>query len=61
VTLADYRLNPENGVLPQLIAGSAMRLSGVNFPAVSLEGTREAQAWKYSDAWELGCPPPPFS
>ena len=54
VILGDYRLNPENGVLPQLIAGAAMRLAGVAFPDVGAGGSRAAQAWQYSDAWELG-------
>jgi hypothetical protein len=50
----DYRLNPENGVLPQMIAASAMVAGGVKFPDVSDPSTPEGVSWLHSDAWELG-------
>lgn len=48
------RLNPENGVLPQMLSAAAMYAGGVRLPDVSDEGTRDGLAWKYSDSWELG-------
>ena len=54
VLYGDYRLNPENGVLPQMVAASAMVLGGVRFPSVSDPNTPEGMSWLHSDAWELG-------
>lgn len=50
----DYRLNPENGVLPQLMAGAAMVAGGGRLPVVSDLGTLEGQSWRHSDSWEIG-------
>lgn len=47
-TRADYRLQPENGNLPQRLAALPMTLAGVSLPAVSLE------SWKTSDVWNYG-------
>ena len=48
----DFRLNPENGVLPQLIAGGGIILGrpGVNYTIP----TYEQPAWRYSDCWSIG-------
>jgi hypothetical protein len=54
VVHGDYRLNPENGVLPQLMAGAAMVAGGSRFPDVSDRGTLEGLSWLHSDSWELG-------
>jgi len=43
----DYRINPENGVLPQRLAGLAVQ-RGWRFPP------REGAAWNGSDEWALG-------
>ena len=48
------RLNPENGILPQMLAAAAMFAGGGRLPDVSDEGSRDGMAWKYSDSWELG-------
>ena len=50
----DYRLNPENGVLPQLLAGIAMVAGGGRFPDVSEPRSLEGLSWRHSDSWELG-------
>ena len=44
----DFRLQPENGQLPQRIAGLPMALSIAPFPAP------EASAWRDADDWRLG-------
>lgn len=54
VKYRDYRLNPENGVLPQLLAGSAIVASGGRFPDVDSPHTLEGLSWQHSDSWELG-------
>jgi hypothetical protein len=54
VLFGDYRLNPENGVLPQMIAAYAMVLGGTRFPDVSDPSSHEGMSWSHSDAWELG-------
>ena len=48
----DFRLNPENGVLPQLIAGGGITWGrpGVNYTIP----TFKQQAWRYSDCWSIG-------
>jgi hypothetical protein len=48
----DFRLNPENGVLPQLIAGAGIMLGrpGVQYTIPSYK----QQAWRYSDCWSIG-------
>jgi hypothetical protein len=54
VVHGDYRLNPENGALPQKIAGAAIVAGGGRFPEVADLGTLEGQSWRHSDSWELG-------
>ena len=54
VLFGDYRLNPENGVLPQMIAASALVAGGIKFPDVSDLHSHEGASWLHSDAWELG-------
>jgi hypothetical protein len=48
----DFRLNPENGVLPQLIAGAGIILGrpGTTYTIP----TFKQQAWRYSDCWSIG-------
>jgi hypothetical protein len=48
----DFRLNPENGVLPQLIAGGGVILgrAGADYSIPSFQ----QQAWRYSDCWTFG-------
>lgn len=54
VLFGDYRLNPENGVLPQMIAAYAMVSGGTKFPDVSDPSSHEGMSWSHSDGWELG-------
>ncbi|HVU31790.1 MAG TPA: glycosyltransferase family 39 protein [Opitutaceae bacterium] len=44
----DYRLNPENGILPQRLAALPLLLMRVTPPA------RDAAAWQSADGWSLG-------
>ncbi|PTX95545.1 glycosyltransferase family 39 protein [Opitutus sp. ER46] len=44
----DYRLHPENGILPQRWAALPTYLQGATFPAL------EQDCWHTSDAWVLG-------
>lgn len=44
----DYRLHPENGVLPQRLESLPLVVSGVNFPP------RDTANWWASNVWELG-------
>src|SRR5476651_1112838 len=44
-TFGDYRLDPENGNLPQRLAGLPLVLSGYRFPSV------QSEAWRTSDEW----------
>ena len=46
---ADYRLHPENGILPQRVAALPAALMGTKFP--QLAGN---PYWRTSDAWVLG-------
>jgi hypothetical protein len=48
----DFRLNPENGVLPQLIAGGGVILGRAG-AAYSIP-TFQQPAWRYSDCWTFG-------
>ncbi len=45
----DYRLQPENGVLPQRIAALPAVLAGTKFPEL-----KDNVYWRTSDAWVLG-------
>ena len=44
----DYRLHPENGVLPQRLTTLPLVASGVTFPE------RDDPNWRASNVWELG-------
>ena len=44
----DYRLHPENGILPQRIAALPAALAGTKFPPL------DQVYWRTSDAWVLG-------
>ncbi len=44
----DYRLHPENGILPQRWAALPTWLAGATFPSLTTE------YWRTSDAWVLG-------
>ena len=44
----DYRLHPENGILPQRVAALPATLAGAKFP------TLDQTYWRTSDAWVLG-------
>lgn len=44
----DYRINPENGNLPQRVGGLALALSDVTFPS------RASGAWRESNEWRIG-------
>jgi hypothetical protein len=48
----DFRLNPENGVLPQLIAGAGIMWGRPG--TVYAIPTFQQQAWIYSDCWSIG-------
>ena len=47
-TTNDYRLQPENGNLPQRAAALPVVLSNVRYP------TLDQAAWRISDVWEMG-------
>jgi 4-amino-4-deoxy-L-arabinose transferase-like glycosyltransferase len=46
-TRGDYRLQPENGNLPQRLAALPMTLAGVPQPPVTRESWRTADVWNY--------------
>lgn len=46
-TRGDYRLQPENGNLPQRLAALPMTLAGVRQPPTTLESWRTADVWNY--------------
>ena len=46
-TRGDYRLQPENGNLPQRLAALPMTLAGVQQPPVTRESWRTADVWNY--------------
>lgn len=47
-TFGDYRLMPENGVLPELWMALPLRAMGLKFP------DRTSEAWKHSNEWHIG-------
>ena len=47
----DYRLDPENGNLPQRVAGLPLVLSGYRFPSVESDGWRASDEWVVADQW----------
>ncbi|MGE3243248.1 MAG: ArnT family glycosyltransferase [Pirellulales bacterium] len=47
---SDYRLQPENGVLPQRLEALPLVIGGVKFPA------HDDPRWRASDVWTLGYP-----
>ncbi len=53
-TRGDYRLQPENGNLPQRLAGWPMTLAGVPLPPAELETWRTADVWQYGHATIYG-------
>lgn len=46
--LGDYRLQPENGILPQRLQALPAAIMGVHYPAP------DGRAWRESDVWETG-------
>lgn len=44
----DYRLHPENGILPQRIAAMPVSIAGAKFPSL------DQVYWRKSDVWVLG-------
>ena len=48
VTTGDFRLQPENGWLPQMLIGLGLRAGGITPPAFA------GDAWNRSDVWEVG-------
>lgn len=49
--LDDYRLQPENGNLPQRLAALPMTLGGPPLPPTTLETWQTANVWKYGHAF----------
>jgi hypothetical protein len=47
----DYRLNPENGNLPQRLESLPLVLSGYHFPSVQSEAWRTSDEWVIADQW----------
>jgi hypothetical protein len=47
----DYRLQPENGQLPQRVAGLPMELGVRPVPAPNAADWRDAEQWKLGDQW----------
>jgi len=47
----DYRLDPENGNLPQRVMGLALWLGPGHFPSLDSEGWRNSNEWRVGDAW----------
>ena len=47
----DYRLNPENGNLPQRLEGLPLVLSGYRFPPVDSEAWRSSDEWVVTEQW----------
>lgn len=54
----DYRLQPENGNLPQRLAALPMTIAGVELPPPALESWRTADVWNYGYAFFYGRPLP---
>lgn len=53
-TRGDYRLQPENGNLPQRWAALPATLAGAPLPPASLESWRDADVWNYGHAFLHG-------
>ncbi len=47
----DYRLDPENGNLPQRLAALPLVLSGYRFPSIQSEAWRTSDEWVVADQW----------
>jgi 4-amino-4-deoxy-L-arabinose transferase-like glycosyltransferase len=47
----DYRLDPENGNLPQRLAGLPLVLSGYRFPPIASDAWRRSDEWVLADQW----------
>jgi hypothetical protein len=50
-TWNDYRLNPENGNLPQRVAGLPLALAGTRMPPRDSNDWKTSQEWAVADAW----------
>ena len=50
-TLGDFRLQPENGNLPQRWAALPLMLAGAPLPPTSLQIWRDADVWRYGQAF----------
>jgi Dolichyl-phosphate-mannose-protein mannosyltransferase len=47
----DYRLNPENGNLPQRVMGLGLALAPGHFPSLATEAWSNANEWQVGDQW----------
>jgi hypothetical protein len=48
---ADYRLDPENGNLPQRVVGLSLAWGGNRFPALESDNWQSADVWGLGDEW----------
>ena len=53
-TRGDYRLQPENGNLPQRLAALPLMLAGDPLPSTTLESWKTADVWKYGRLFFFG-------
>lgn len=53
-TLGDYRINPENGNLPQRVAGLGLVAGGIPAPAIDLPEWSRSDEWTVSHRWATG-------
>jgi hypothetical protein len=47
----DYRLQPENGQLPQRAAGLLLAMDSPKLPAPEMQAWKDAEVWKLGDQW----------
>jgi len=47
----DYRLNPENGNLPQRVMGLGLLIAHTRFPSIDSDAWRTSNEWSIGDAW----------
>jgi 4-amino-4-deoxy-L-arabinose transferase-like glycosyltransferase len=57
-TLGDFRLQPENGNLPQRWSALPAKFAGAPLPPTTLQSWREADVWNYGHAFFYGQPNP---
>ena len=50
-TLRDYRLNPENGILPQRVMALPLLFGGYRAPSTAREAWRNSDEWAVGDEW----------